>query len=358
MSFNEIILWITALGILLGALDKIFGNRFGLGEKFDEGFHAMGPLALGMVGIVCLAPTLSRLIGPAVVPLCTSIGIDPALFGCILANDMGGYSLSAELAVLPEAGQYFGLIVASMLGCTLVFSIPVGLGIINKEDRPFFSRGLLIGFITIPVGSLVGGLAAGFDTRMLLVNTIPIIILALLPAIGLLVIPRQMIKGCTVFGQIITIIIYIGLACAAFEHITDIVLIPYMAPITDALMTVAEIGIVLLGVFPLLSVLCKILDKPLKAAGKKLGLDPDSIAGIIVCLANPVPVFGMMKSMKKRGIIINTAFLVSATACLGDHLGFTAGVAPEMIGAMVAGKLTSGIIAAVIAYLSTGSEPD
>ena len=98
MSFDQIILWVMAFGALIGAADKIIGNRFGLGEKFDEGFQAMGSLALGMVGIVCLAPVISKALGPVIIPACQAIGADPALFGSILANDMGGYSLAMELA--------------------------------------------------------------------------------------------------------------------------------------------------------------------------------------------------------------------------------------------------------------------
>ena len=33
---------------LLGAADRIFGGRFGLGEKFEEGIMAMGPLTISM----------------------------------------------------------------------------------------------------------------------------------------------------------------------------------------------------------------------------------------------------------------------------------------------------------------------
>ena len=61
----------------------------------------------------------------------------------------------------------------------------------------------------------------------------------------------------------------------------------------------------------------------------------------------------MMKDMKKKGIIINTAWLVPATAALGDHLGFTAGVQPSMITPVVVGKLTAGVAAIILAYLMT-----
>lgn len=353
MTFDQIILWVMAIGILVGAADKITGNHLGLGEKFDEGFQAMGSLALGMVGIVCLAPVISNLLGPVIIPACEAIGADPALFGSILANDMGGYSLAMELAQNEQAGLFAGNIVASMLGCTLVFSIPVGLGLIQKEDRTYFSQGLLIGLITIPIGCIVGGIVAGFPIGLIISNTIPILIISLLLAVGLKFIPEKMIKGCTIFGQFITIVIYIGLACAAFDHITGITIIKGMAPIMDGMNAIAGIAIVLLGTFPVLTVLVKVLNKPLNAIGRKIGMDATSAAGIVFSLANSVPVYTMMKDMKKKGIIINTAWLVPATAALGDHLGFTAGVQPSMITPVVIGKLAAGVAAIIFACFMT-----
>ena len=163
MSINEIIVYLMVVFMALGAVDRILGNRFGLGEKFEEGIMAMGSLALAMIGIICLAPVLANLLRPVVVPLYQALGADPAMFaGTLLANDMGGAPLAQELALTQEAGQFGGLIVGSMLGPTIVFTIPVGLGIIKAEDRPYLATGVLAGVITIPIGSFAGGLAAGF----------------------------------------------------------------------------------------------------------------------------------------------------------------------------------------------------
>ncbi|MGL6199731.1 MAG: ethanolamine utilization protein EutH [Lachnospiraceae bacterium] len=351
MSFDQIIIWVMAIGLLIGAADKIIGNRFGLGEKFDEGFNAMGPLALGMVGIVCLAPVIADVLGPVIIPVFEKLGADPAMFASILANDMGGYSLAVELAHNQEAGLLSGNIVSSMLGCTLVFSIPVGLGLIEKEDQKYFSKGLLIGLITIPIGGILGGMIAGFDIGMVFRNIIPIIILSVLLALGLKFIPNQMIKGCMLFGKFITIVIYIGLAAAAFEHLTGVVLIPGMAPIMDGMDAIAGIGIVLLGTFPILTIITKVMNKPLNALGQKIGLDATSAAGLVFTLANSVPVYTMMKDMKKKGIIVNTAWLVPATAALGDHLGFTAGVQSEMITPVVVAKIVAGVLAVILALI-------
>ena len=94
MSINEIIIYIMVIFMALGAIDRIIGNRFGLGEKFEEGILAMGSLALSMIGIITLAPVLANLLRPVVVPLFNLVGADPAVFaGTILANDMGGAAL-------------------------------------------------------------------------------------------------------------------------------------------------------------------------------------------------------------------------------------------------------------------------
>jgi len=59
----------------------------------------------------------------------------------------------------------------------------------------------------------------------------------------------------------------------------------------------------------------------------------------------------MMKDMNKKGIVVNTAWLVPATAALGDHLGFTAGVEPGMITPVVVSKLAAGVLAILLAFL-------
>ena len=90
--------------MLLGALDRMAGGRFGLGKQFEEGILAIGSLALSMLGILTLAPVLAQLLRPVLVPVYGFLGADPAMFaGTILANDMGGAPLAAELALTEEA---------------------------------------------------------------------------------------------------------------------------------------------------------------------------------------------------------------------------------------------------------------
>lgn len=353
MSFNEVIMWIMAIGAIIGGIDRLLGNKIGLGEQFEEGWNSMGALALGMVGMVCLSPILAQYIGPAISPFLRSINADPAIFGSILPNDTGGYQLALSLASDKEAGLYSGLIVSSMLGCTIVFSIPVGLGLIEKKDQPYFAKGLLIGFITIPIGSFIGGLIAGYNNSMITYNTIPVAAISILVALGLRFIPNGMIKGCIIFGKIITGIITIGLVIAAFQSMTGLEIIKGMAPIEEGLSIVGSIAVVLCGTFPILSLLTRLLEKPLGKVGSKIGLDATSTAGLIFTLANSIPVYKMMKDMNSKGKIVNAAWLVPATAALGDHLGFTAGVYPDAIFPVVISKIIAGVLAVVLAMLMT-----
>ena len=186
MSFHEIIIAVMAGFALLGAIDRIFGNRWGLGKEFEEGILAMGSLALAMVGIVSLAPVLAAVLKPVVVPVYSFLGADPAMFaGTILACDMGGGALALEMTNSQDAAMLGGVLTGSMLGATLVFTLPVAMGILREADRPAMAKGILCGIVTIPLGILAGGLTAGFPVMMMLRNLVPIVLIAALIALGL-----------------------------------------------------------------------------------------------------------------------------------------------------------------------------
>lgn len=357
MSFHEIIIALMAVFALLGALDRILGNRFGLGKEFEEGVMAMGSLALAMVGVVCLAPVLAGLLRPVVVPIYGFLGADPAMFaGTLLACDMGGGPLAAQLTSDPQAAALGGVITGSMLGATVVFTIPVAMGILKEADRPAMAKGILCGIVTIPLGILAAGLAAGFPLRMVIRNLVPIVLIAVLIALGLWRAEKAMVKGFAVFGKAVVVLVTAGLAAAIVEALTGFVLIPGMAPISDGFEIVGSIAIILAGAFPLVALLTRLLRKPLMAAGKLLGINDAAAAGLIASLANSIAAFGMVKDMNQRGKVVNIAFAVSAAFVFGDHLGFAAGFAPEMLGPMIIGKLVGGVSAVAVALLLTGKE--
>ncbi len=118
--------------------------------------------------------------------------------------------------------MYSGLILGSMMGPTIVFSIPVALGIIEPADRRWLALGVLAGIVTIPIGCIAGGLVAmysgveingqpvEFTFALILMNMIPVIIVAVLVALGLKFIPEKMINGFQIFAKFLVALITIG----------------------------------------------------------------------------------------------------------------------------------------------------
>ena len=369
ISINSVIMLIMMIFMVVGAVDKIMGNKFGYGEEFENGFNAIGPLALSMAGVVAAAPVLAKILGPITTPIYTAIGADASMFATtLLACDMGGYPLAMQLASDQAIGSFAGLILGTMMGPTIVFTIPVALGIISKEDRSYLGAGVLAGMITIPLGCIVGGLAmsAMTDYKLsigtILINLVPVIVIAALIILGLWFAPAKMISGFNVFGTGVTIVITALTAIAVFEQITGIMfpLFDVMAtpaadtgttPLNDGLLVCGQIGIVLIGAFPMVKWITKTFGGALSKVGGALGINDKASAGMVANLANNIAMFNIMGEMDPKGKLLNVAFAVSAAFVFGDHLGFTAGVDQSMVTPGIIGKLVAGITAVIVANL-------
>lgn len=363
ISINSVIILIMMIFMIVGAVDKIRGNKLGYGEQFDEGFRAMGPLAIAMVGVIAAAPVLSLLLEPIIVPVYSLLGADPSMFATtLLACDMGGYSLAMELAGDPAVGNFSGLILGTMMGATLVFTIPVALTIIKKEDRPYLGAGVLAGIITVPIGCIVGGLVMNLtpfriDVLSILLNLVPVILIAGLIVLGLWFAPAKMIRGFQHFGNGVTVVITIFTAIAVFQYQTGIqfplfnIMVDYEGgvPLEEGLLVCGQIAIVLIGAFPLVKWLTKTFGGLLGKIGGKLGMDETGSAGLVATLANNIAMFNILDGMNAKGKLLNIAFAVGASFVFGDHLGFAAGVEPDMIFPMIVGKLTAGVTALLLA---------
>ena len=366
ISINSVIMMIMMIFMIVGAIDKILGNKYGYGEQFEEGLNAIGPLALSMAGVVAAAPVLAEILGPILKPIYTAIGADAYMFATtLLACDMGGYPLAMELASNEAIGNFAGLILGTMMGPTIVFTIPVALGIIKKEDRSYLGAGVLAGMITIPLGCIAGGLVMNMTPYKLsigtiLINLVPVIIIAALIVIGLWFAPSAMIRGFNVFGTGVTIVITIFTAIAVFQQITGIMFPLFdvmstvdpetgLTPLNSGLLTCGQIGIVLIGAFPMVKWITKTFGGALNKIGAAFGMNDKGSAGLVANLANNIAMFNIMDQMNPKGKLLNVAFAVSAAFVFGDHLGFTAGNNQDMIFPVIVGKLVAGITALIVA---------
>lgn len=366
-SADKLVMLVMAVFAVVGGVDKIRGNKRGYGARYDEGFEALGSLAIAMVGMLSLLPVIKLLLGEIVSKLFALLSADPSLFaGIFLGMDVGGYALAKELAASDAAACFTGIIIAGVMGANPSFNIPVALAIIEEKDRKYLASGTLLGFTTVPVACLAGGfvmLAFGWDLTVkdILINTLPILVLSGLTILGLLRAPEKMLKGFLVLGKSITILITAGTVIAVFQYLTGLRLPLFhvmvdpnaagVVPLEDAVTVTGGIALVLIGAFPMVTFITRTCSAPLMLLGEKFGLDKTSMVGLISNLSNNILVFQLLKDMNPKGKILNCAFTVSAAFVLGDHLGFVANVKQEMILPCMAAKLLGGVTALVIANL-------
>lgn len=348
MNILSIVMLVFAV---LGALDRIIGNKFGIGAEFERGFMLFGNMALSMIGMIALAPTFALWLEP-VLPYFAKIGLDPSIIaGSLLANDMGGANLAAAVATDPLVGKWSGLVVGSMLGCTISFTIPYALELVDKSLHRYVLLGLAAGIVTIPVGGIIGGLVAAVPIVPLLINTIPLVIISAVVCIALLKKTEFCVKIFAVLGKVMQIIITAGLALAMIEFVTGFELLPALGPIEEGAEVCFNASVVLAGAFPLVNILARVLKKPLSFLGGKIGLNEYSAIGFVSTVASCSTTIPLMEKMDRRGVVMNSAFIVSAGFTFASHLAFTLAFDADFVLPMIVGKLSAGVLAAVAAYV-------
>lgn len=335
---------------VVAALDRIFGNKFHLGEEFEKSVLMMAPLALSMAGILILAPSISHLLRNfvGIFPDFLDFSIVPSL---IFANDMGGAHLAHDLTDNEALGYFNGLITASMMGATVSFIIPFSIQVTKKENHSDIFFGILCGMITIPAGLIVSGFICGISFVPLLMNLIPLLILVLIIAIGIIKFEKITIKLFSILAWIIKAVITAGLVIGIIEYLTGKALVPYMDNLNNAIDIIINIMCIMAGALPLFSLLKKVLTPVLNKFGKMLGVNKTSAFGLLTTIGTSVPTYEMMDNMDKKGIVLNAAFSVSASFTFVDHLAFTVSFNEEYILPMIIAKMVSGITALIFADL-------
>lgn len=379
---GTVVVYIIMACAVAGAFAAIKDPDRGLGKEFMNGLHAVGHIFVPAAGIMASIPYLTWFIDRFVGPFFNMIGADPAIAATtILASDMGGYQLADALKASYE-GWVMALIVGFMAGATIVFSIPMGLAMLDKRDHKYMALGVMAGVLTIPIGALISSvLIVLFNTQIrdiisttsessyefvisygqILINLAPLAIFVVLIAAGLKFFPNAMITGFMVFGRLMDAGIKLVLVFSIVEIFTGLFtnvfggwgFDPIMADEEDqfrALETAGYIGIMLAGAFPMVYLIRKYFSTPLEAGGRKIGLTSTGSAGLLATIANILAMFSLVRYMRPKDKVINIAFAVCAAFLLGDHLSFTANFQPTIILPVILGKLIAGIIAIAFAY--------
>lgn len=381
-QIGNYVLYVIMFCAVLGAFAAIRDSEKGLGREFMEGIHATGHIFVPAAGIMASIPYLTVMIESVFGPFFDALNADPALAATmIIASDMGGYHLAAALTQSKEA-LIMALITGFMGGATIVFSIPMGLAMLDKRDHKYMALGIMSGILSIPVGVLIASVVlmlsnpavrevvatngeATYQLAMSLggifSNLLPIIVFVVALAAGLRFLPDLMIKGFIAFGRGLDAMIKLVLVFSIVEYFTGFFTVvfggwgfhPIIADAEDqtrALETAGYIGIMLAGAFPMVYLLRKYLGGPLETLGGKVGLSAVGSAGMLATIANILAMFRLVRFMPPKDKVLNIAFGVCAAFLLGDHLSFTANFQPTIILPVLIGKILAGFTAVGLAY--------
>ena len=367
-SVNTVIMCLMMVFTIIGGIDKIRGNKRGYGEKFDEAFAALKPLALTMVGVITFVPILKLLLEPLVVPLYTVFGASPAMFaGTIFPVDSGAYPLALQLAGSDTAiANFSSIVLGGTLGCLFIGTIPICLSCLDKKYYNYVSMAVLLSVITMPIGAILGGLAMTGPYKLplstILINLIPVILVAALVALGLILRPREVMRGFCAFGRAMQVILTFCIVISTVQFVTGLRLPLFrvmveptadggVSPLIDSLIIIGNIALVLTGAFPMVLWISRVFKKPIEKLSAALGMNEAGGAGMVATLASIFPALDLVPRMNPRGRLLVLTFSVSAAFVFGDHLGFTAGVEQNMVLPLIISKLAAGILALLLAHI-------
>lgn len=372
---GQVVIYIMMGFLLIGAVASIFDDNRGFGKEFKEGIHSIGPIFLPVAGIMALIPLMSTFISTFIGPVYAWMHADPSIAaGLVIAPDLGAYHLAAETAG-SHAGWIFAFAVSFITGSTIIFVIPVGLAMLQKKDHKYMALGIMAGLLAVPVSILTIVLmlqftevplrteisttaesTRPFDMPMsdLLLNMVPIVVFVGLLALGLRLFTDAMVRAFIGFGRILDVIIRLALAASVVQYFTGVFdvfgewpLAPIIADSEDqfrALEVAGYVGIMLAGAFPMVYAIRTWLAKPLTAVGKRLGFSEEGAAGILAGAANVLALFRIIPLMPARDKVVTIAFAVCAAFTFGDHLAFSANFQPNMVAAIIVGKLIGGAL--------------
>lgn len=346
----DVIIILLAALALAAAFDDLLGGPLGLVEEFNQGLASMGRLALSIVGTYCIGIALIQSNAAAIAAFAAHLPFDPSLIpSCLLCPDTGGLPIAQELAATPELGIYTGALVTSGLGATVGYQIPMFLSALDKKYFPALMRGFLYGLITLPVGLFAGGLLLGLPITVWLQNTAPVLLLCVLLMAAFLAAASLTVRVLSALGMLIRVLTYVLFAAVVADIFLPQVSIVDQELIYDALLITFRSTVVICGGLVLSKLAIKYCNRPLNALAKLLGVNIESVIGLVLCCFQSMAMLPLFPKMSPKGKIMNAAFCVCGAYLLGSQMAFITKLVPHAAAATyMVNKILCGITAILL----------
>lgn len=319
------LIFILLIFACLGFFDKIFSLHLGLAESFDQGLSSIAPLSISIVGICSVGVTWIEQHLDLLLPLLRRLPFDPTLLiGALLAPDIGGFSICAQLTSNHNLLLVNGVVLTSILGQTISFQLPIFLSSIPSNAHAQLMKGCLIGITLVPLGLLVSAVLSGLSLPLLLSECIPIGALCLLIFLGLVFFPKYILAVFSGIARSIQIISGILLLLAILGIFIPALAYASPTSVCEAVFTCFKIAIIVSGSLVLSELVLKYGKKGIKKLSLILGINETAVIGLLLSCATSLAMVPLYSQMDEKGKCINAAFSVSGAFFLGGQLGYIA----------------------------------
>jgi len=375
--FGTLVLYVTMACAVSGCIVSIFWKEQAYGKQFLEGVETLGSLFIPVAGVMAALPFLTKFVLSVTGPLFALFGSDPSMAATtFIATDMGGYQLSHAVMGSKESWAV-AICNGLMAGATIVFSFPIAMKVLPEKNHNALALGMLFGFISIPFGVFISALSLKgvairpdctvsgdasyvlhLTTSGILRDLCPLLVICFFFAIVLRLFPRGTVRVAKWCGTMLDAALRIVFVLCVVQYFTHLFPFwkfdPIIADATDtnrALEMCGYIAIMLSGAYPMVYLLSRWFSAPLGKLGKRFGFSGLMVTGLLASLANSIALFRLVPQMDEDNQVEAIAFSVGASFMIGDHLAFIATWQPTMLAAVMAGKLSSGIIALTLSRL-------
>lgn len=347
--FVGIMLFFSALGLL----DEILGGKLGFMPDFEKGLTTMGGLALSTVGFYSIGVTYVQTHAEQIAAAAERMPFDPSLaVGCLLAPDMGALGIAQRLAATSTLAIFTGAMVSGGLGQTLGYQLPVFLAAVRKDEIPELMRGFIFGLIMLPSGLLVGGLLLGLAPVTLFFNMLPVLILCVILIGAFLLFPGCTMRCLIAVGNLIRIASFVLFGIAVFGVFVPEYAVVDSSLVSEMLYMVLRMVVVACGGLVLSHIALDRLKKPIEAVGRFLGVNSESVVGLVLSCTQSLAMLPLFSKMDRRGKIINAAFSVTGAYVVGGQMAFVSSLVPsDALSVYMLSKIIGGVLAVALAIL-------
>lgn len=181
---------------------------------------------------------------------------------------------------------------------------------------------------------------------------LPVLVLCVLLIVSFVAVPGQTTKCLIVLGNGIRIFSFVLFGIAVFG-----VFLPEHALVDNALVAemlymVLRMVIIACGGLVLSHIALDKLKRPIEAAGHILGVNNESVVGLVLSFTQSLAMLPLYSRMDRRGKILNAAFSVAGAYVVGGQLAFVASMIPaEWVTPYMVNKIVAGVVGVLLAVV-------